>query len=135
VSISRAVGSRAPRGVHLRRVDQQTAAVVLIDLVLLAVVVALAVVAWQAWVGRPSRQWPAAEAAARWEDAHEAVGGVTRVVVRKVARLPSGEMRVLGESVVEEIPDGAPDWHERFSAARQVAYDRAIDLNGPSLSG
>jgi hypothetical protein len=42
---------------------------------------------------------------------------------------------VLGESVIEEIPDGAPDWHERFSAARQVAYDRAIDLNGPSLSG
>jgi hypothetical protein len=107
----------------------------LIDLVLLAVVVALAVVAWQAWVDRPSRQWPAAVAAARWEDAHEAVGGVTRVVVRKVARLPSGEARVLGESVIEEIPDGAPDWHDRFSAARQVAYDRAIDLNGPSLSG
>ena len=61
-------------------------------------------------------------------DAHEAVGGVTRVVVRKVARLPTGETRVLGESVIEEIPDGAPDWHERFSAARQVAYDRAIDV-------
>jgi hypothetical protein len=109
--------------------------VVLLDLIVLAVVVALAVLGWQAWVGRPSRQWPAAEAAARWEDAHDAVGGVTRVLVRKVARLPTGESRVLGESVIEEIPDGAPDWHERFSAARQVAYDRAIDLNGPSLSG
>jgi hypothetical protein len=107
----------------------------LLDLILLAVMIALAVVAWQAYVGRPSRQWPAAEAAARWEDAHEAVGGVTRVVVRKVARLPTGETRVVGESVIEEIPDGAPDWHERFSAARQAAYDRAIDLNGPSLSG
>ncbi|MCW2618836.1 MAG: uncharacterized protein JWR28_1985 [Modestobacter sp.] len=107
----------------------------LLDLIVLAIVVSLAVVAWQAYVGRPSRQWPAAEAAARWEDAHEAVGGVTRVVVRKVARLPSGESRVIGESVIEEIPDGAPDWHERFSAARQTAYDRAIDLNGPSLSG
>ncbi|HEV7872049.1 MAG TPA: hypothetical protein VGO95_12400 [Modestobacter sp.] len=107
----------------------------LLDLILLAVMITLAVVAWQAYVGRPSRQWPAAEAAARWEDAHEAVGGVTRVVVRKVARLPTGETRVVGESVIEEIPDGAPDWHERFSAARQVAYDRAIDLNGPSLSG
>ena len=84
---------------------------------------------------RTARRWAAAEAAARWEDAHEAVGGVTRVVVRKVARLPTGESRVLGESVIEEIPDGAPDWHDRFSAARQVAYDRAIDLNGPSLSG
>jgi len=109
--------------------------VVLLDLIVLALLIALAVVAWQAWLGRSSQQWPAAEAAARWEDAHEAVGGVTRVVVRKVARLPNGQTRVLGESVIEEIPDGAPDWHERFSAARQVAYDRAIDLNGPSLSG
>ena len=108
---------------------------VLMDLVLLAVVVTLTVITWQAWLDRPSRRWPAVEAAARWEDAHEAVGGVTRVVVRKVARLPSGQIRVLGESVIEEIPDDAPDWHERFSAARQVAYDRAIDLNGPSLSG
>jgi hypothetical protein len=109
--------------------------VVLLDLIVLALLVSLVVVAVQTWLGRPARQWPAAEAAARWEDAHEAVGGVTRVVVRKVARLPTGETRVLGESVIEEIPDGAPDWHERFSAARQVAYDRAIDLNGPSLSG
>jgi hypothetical protein len=108
---------------------------VLIDLIMLAILVSLAVLAWQAYLGRPSRQWPAAEAAARWEDAHEAVGGVTRVVVRKVARLPSGQTRALGESVIEEIPDGAPDWHERFSAARQAAYDRAIDLNGPWLSG
>ena len=108
---------------------------VLLDLIVLALLVSLAVVAVQTWLGRPARQWPAAEAAARWEDAHEAVGGMTRVVVRKVARLPTGETRVLGESVIEEIPDGAPDWHERFSAARQVAYDRAIDLNGPSLSG
>jgi hypothetical protein len=73
----------------------------------------------------------APEAAARWEDAHEAVEGRTRVVVRKVARLPTGETRVLGESVVDEIPDDAADWHERFAAARQVAYDRALDLNGP----
>ena len=108
---------------------------VLADLIVLGVLVILAVLAWQAWVDRPARRWPAAEAGARWEDAHEAVGGVTRVLVRKVARLPDGQTRVLGESVIEEIPDGAPDWHERFSAARQVAYDRAVDLNGPSLSG
>ena len=108
---------------------------VLMDVVVLAILISLVVVGVQAYLGRPARQWPAAEAAARWEDAHEAVGGVTRVVVRKVARLPTGQTRVLGESVIEEIPDGAPDWHERFSAARQLAYDRAIDLNGPSLSG
>ena len=84
---------------------------------------------------RAARRWAAAVAAARWEDAHEAVSGSTRVVVRRVARLPSGEQRVLGESVVDEIPDGVPDWHGRFSAARTTAYDRAIDLNGPSLAG
>ena len=79
---------------------------------------------------RAARRESAALAGARWEDGHEAVDGVTRVVVRRVARLPDGQTRVLGQSVVEEIPDGAADWHERFSAARQVAYDRAIDLNG-----
>jgi hypothetical protein len=78
---------------------------------------------------RTARRWAAAEAAARWEDAVQTGAGSTRVVVRRVARLPSGEERVLGESVVAEVPDGAPDWHERFDAARQVAYDRALDLN------
>ena len=81
---------------------------------------------------RSARRTAAALAAARWTDAHETTSGTTRVVVRRVARLPSGEVRVLGESVVEEIPDGDPTWHERFAAARQVAYDRALDLNGGS---
>jgi hypothetical protein len=104
---------------------------VLIDLAVIALVVVLLVVGVQEYRDRTTRQWAAAEATARWEDAHEAVEGRTRVVVRKVARLPSGETRVLGESVVDEIPDDAADWHERFAAARQVAYDRALDLNGP----
>jgi hypothetical protein len=104
---------------------------VLIDLAVIALVVVLLVVGVQEYRDRSTRQWAAAAAAARWEDAHEAVEGRTRVVVRKVARLPTGETRVLGESVVDEIPDDAADWHERFAAARQVAYDRALDLNGP----
>ena len=107
----------------------------LIDLAIIVILVLVVVVAWQSYRERGSQEWAAAEAAARWEDAHDAVDGRTRVLVQKVARLPTGETRVLGESVVAEIPDGDPDWHERFSAARQVAYDRAIDLNGPSLSG
>jgi hypothetical protein len=102
-------------------------AVVVVLLLVLATVVVLR--------DRRARRWAAAEAAARWEDAHEALEGRTRVVVRRVARLPDGEVAVLGESVVDEIPDGTPDWHERFSAARRTAYDRAIDLNGPSLAG
>jgi hypothetical protein len=108
---------------------------VLIDLAVVALVVVLLVVGWQEYRDRTARQWAAAEATAHWEDAHEALEGRTRVVVRKVARLPTGETRVLGESVVDEIPDGDPDWHERFNAARQVAYDRALDLNGPPFLG
>ena len=42
---------------------------------------------------------------------------------------------MLAESVVEEIADGVPDWHEQFDAARARAYDRAIDLNGRSYLG
>ena len=84
---------------------------------------------------RAARRTATALAAARWEDATETTGGTTRVLVRRVARLPSGELQVLGESVVEEIPDGDPAWHERFAAARQVAYDRALDLNGPPYLG
>ena len=84
---------------------------------------------------RTARAWAAAEARAAWADAHDTVGGVTRVLVRRTARLPSGEERVLAESVIEEIPDGDPDWHGRFDAARARAYDRAIDLNGQSYLG
>jgi hypothetical protein len=103
----------------------------LIDLAVLALLVLVAVAGWRAFQDRGAQQWAVAEAEAQWEDAHDAVSGRTRVLVRKVARLPTGETRVLGESVVDEIPDDDPDWHDRFSAARQIAYDRALDLNGP----
>ena len=99
---------------------------------LLVLLVALAVVLYR---DRARRRWDAAVAGGRWEDAHYPHGGTTVVAVRQVARLPSGEERVLGESVVDRIPDGDPRWHERFSAARQTAYDRAIDLNTRPLLG
>ena len=106
-------------------------------LAVLAVLVVLVLVA-AVWLGlreRTARAWAAAEAGAQWSDAHDTVDGVTRVLVRRTARLPSGEERVLAESVIEEVPDGDPDWHGRFDAARARAYDRAIDLNGrPFLS-
>lgn len=104
-------------------------------LVAVLVVVLLVVAGVLAVRERTARAWAAAEARAVWTDAHVTAGGVTRVVVRRTARLPSGEERVLAESVLEEIADGAPDWHERFDAARARAYDRAIDLNGRSYLG
>ncbi|QXG77705.1 hypothetical protein KUM42_09510 [Modestobacter sp. L9-4] len=103
------------------------AAVLVVVLLVVAVVLAVR--------ERTARAWAAAEARAVWADDHSTVGGVTRVVVRRTARLPSGEERVLAESVIEEIADGDPDWHGRFDAARARAYDRAIDLNGRSYLG
>jgi hypothetical protein len=107
----------------------------LLALAAVLVVVLLAVALWLAVRERTARAWAVAEARAQWADAHVTLAGVTRVVVRRTARLPSGEERVLGESVIEEIPDGDPDWHGRFDAARARAYDRAIDLNGRSYLG
>ena len=87
-------------------------------------------------VGREGqrRRWQRAVDAARWEDAHYTDAGLTRVVVRKVARLPSGEQRELESLQVASIPADAPDWRARFEAARIAAYDRAISLNQPTLN-
>jgi hypothetical protein len=82
---------------------------------------------------RQRRRWHHAVRTARWEDAHYTEAGLTRVVVQKVARLPSGEQRELETLLVASIPDDAPDWRSRFEAARIAAYDRAISLNQPTL--
>jgi hypothetical protein len=107
----------------------------LLALIAVLVVVLLVVVGVLAVRERRARAWAAARAGAVWVDAHDTVGGVTRVLVRRTARLPSGEEQVLAESVIDELTDGDPDWHERFDAARARAYDRAIDLNGQSYLG
>ena len=99
---------------------------------LLVLLLVLAAVAYR---DRTRRRWDAAAAGALWEDAHYTRSGTTVVVVRRVARLESGAERVLGESVVDRIPDDDPQWHERFGAARQTAYDRAIDLNTRPMLG
>ena len=100
----------------------------------LVLLVALALV-WVLLRERSARRQAAAQARARWSDAHYVVPGGTRVVVRRTAQLSGGEQQVLDESVVDEVPDGDPDWHARFTRARQTAYDRAIDLNGGPLLG
>ena len=75
------------------------------------------------------RRWARAARSAQWEDGHYSEGGLTYVVVHRVARLPSGAQRELESQIVASIPDGAPDWRARFEAARIAAYDRAISLN------
>ena len=96
--------------------------------------VVLLVLGFLAARARAAASWAAAESSAQWEDGHHTEPGLTIVTVRRVARL-SGEERVLGQSVIDRIADGDPDWHGRFSAARQQAYDRAIDLNTRPLLG
>jgi len=88
-----------------------------------------------AYRGRVASRWAAAEARALWEDGHHTEDGATVVTVRRVARLGPGEERVLEQSVVDRIEDRDPAWHDRFSAARRTAYDRAIDLNTHPLLG
>jgi len=101
--------------------------------VLVVVLLVLAVVL--TYRARVASRWAAAEARALWEDGHHTEDGATVVTVRRVARLGPGEERVLEQSVVDRIPDGDPAWHERLSAARRAAYDRAIDLNTHPLLG
>ena len=79
------------------------------------------------------RRWARAARSAQWEDGHYSDSGLTHVVVRKIARLPSGAERELESQTIATIPDGAPDWRARFDAARIAAYDRAISLNQPTL--
>ena len=78
------------------------------------------------------RRWSRAEQSATWEDAHTSRAGCTLVVVRRVARLRTGEQRVLEEQVVARITADDPDWEARFRTARQAAYRRAIELGSPS---
>ena len=79
------------------------------------------------------RRWAQAARSAQWEDGHYSSSGMTHVVVRKIARLPSGAERELESQTIASIPDEAADWRARFDAARVAAYDRAISLNQPTL--
>lgn len=70
-------------------------------------------------------------AAARWRLRHHSADG--RTVVAVSLALPSGE--VLDEHVVDRIPDGAPEWSDRFLRARAEAEERAFHLNADRLDG
>ncbi len=92
-------------------------------------VLLLAWLAFMAHQARMRRVWAAAEASARWESGQYSKDGVIHVVVRRVARLPSGETREIESVPVATIVGIDAEWHERFAIAKQTAYDRAIDLN------
>ncbi|MCI4065674.1 hypothetical protein MRQ36_25200 [Micromonospora sp. R77] len=76
-----------------------------------------------ALVGRRGRR---AARAARWQVLHYGRDGRTVVAVGLVT--PRG--RVLDEHVVDHLPDGDPEWNDRFLRARENAEERAYHLNG-----
>jgi hypothetical protein len=78
---------------------------------------------------RTARAWRVAEGTAMWEAGHYSKGSATHVVVRKIARLASGETRELETIKVTTIYSVDPDWQGKFAAAKQVAIDRAFEMN------
>lgn len=93
--------------------------------------IALAVfVIWALYLEYRKKVWAHAESTAQWEPHHYSDKGAIYVVVRKVARLSSGQLRELEPPVaVTTIQSADPDWNERLIEARRVAYERAFELN------
>ncbi len=91
---------------------------------LLIPLVALAAVFLGLAVGRAlSRR---AAASARWQMVHYGRDGHTVVAV---GLLPRRGGAPLDEHVVDRIPEGDPQWTERFLRARETAEERAFHLN------
>ncbi|NVI89445.1 hypothetical protein [Actinomadura sp. BRA 177] len=100
----------------------------LIVLVALAVVAVVVVLLMYAFADRSSGR-TALERGARWEAHTESSGGVTTVVVRQVSRDDAGDLRAeLGRQTVAAIPDGDPEWEERYHEAMAQARSRVAAL-------
>lgn len=115
---------------------------VLLGLAFVAVIVLLVWVAVKAYSVRQHKlrqalesEWAYAVSNARWEDYIRGNESETKVIVRKVARISTGEERELKSQVIDTIPNDVVDWHVRYDAARITAAERAISLNMPPLNG
>ena len=91
-------------------------------LVVLAVVLITASVAYALIRAGGKPQVAAADSTARWVAMHYSAGNVTRVVVRKV-RAEVGA--VLDEQIIVEIPDSDSDFDAKFIEAMAQARARA----------
>ncbi|WP_131739792.1 hypothetical protein [Actinomadura roseirufa] len=101
----------------------------LVILVMLAVAAVVVVLIVYAVGGASSGARRAAERGARWEVHTESSGGVTAVVVRRVARDGHGDVvSELDRQTVESIPDGEADWEERYHTAMARARSRVAAL-------
>lgn len=101
----------------------------LIILVALAVAAAVVVLLLYAFADRSSSGKAALERGARWEAHTESSGGVTTVAVRQVSRGDAGELLAeIGRQTVASIPDGDPEWEERYHEAMAQARSRVAAL-------
>lgn len=102
----------------------------LIVLAALAVAAAVAVLLMYAFADRSSAGRAAIERGARWEAHTESSGGVTTVVVRQVTRNGAGGLLAeLGRQTVAAIPDGDPEWEQRYHEAMATARSRVAALD------
>ena len=91
-------------------------------LVVLAIVLITASVAYALIRGGGKPQVAAADSTARWVARHYSAGNATRVVVRRV-RAEVGA--VLDEQIIVEIPDSDSDFDAKFIEAMAQARARA----------
>ncbi|MFA1543185.1 hypothetical protein [Actinomadura monticuli] len=100
-----------------------------IILVALAVAAVVVVLLMYAFADRSSGGRAALERGARWEAHTESSGGVTTVVVRQVSRGDDGDLLAeIGRQTVASIPDGDPEWEERYHEAMAQARSRVAAL-------
>jgi hypothetical protein len=101
----------------------------LIVLVALAVAAVVVVLLMYAFAGRAASGRARPERGARWETHTESSGGVTTVAVRQVSRDAAGDVLAeIGRQTVAAIPDGDPEWEERYHEAMAQARSRVAAL-------
>jgi hypothetical protein len=97
--------------------------------VALAVAAVVVVLLMYAFAGRPASGRARLERGARWETHTESSGGVTTVAVRQVSRDAAGDVLAeIGRQTVAAIPDGDPEWEERYHEAMAQARSRVATL-------
>ena len=103
----------------------------LVILAMPAVAVVVVVLLMHGFGGRSATAPAGArERDARWETHTESSGGVTTVVVRRVARDDAGDVTgELGRQTVATIPDDDPEWETRYHDAMAQARSRVAALD------
>lgn len=107
---------------------------VLVAVVVLVMITRVAVPSFRTWRRRRHEsQWWKARSEARWEECVRTQHGVTKVLIRQVARLGHRiEVQPDTETQVgDDVREYDPEWDAKVRALRYEAKLRADQLNGP----